>query len=565
MKPAFFGPILKIFVRLAVLLMLIGGPVRLPAAAAQMQMPSAAPQGQPPPAKLLPGMGNLHHAIATTNGEAQKFFDQGLTLVYAFNFLEAYHSFQRAAELDPEEPMPHWGAALAIGPNYNSDTTGNLERAAFREIQRAKALEANAPQNEQDYVAALSELFSGAPQPDHQKLAENYAAAMRNLHSKYPDDPDAATLFAVSLMDLHPWHLWSAKGEPLENTNEIVSVLEATLRRWPEHAGANHFYIHTMEASVHPEIALPSAKRLETLVPGAGHLAHMPAHIYIHTGAYAAAVKSNEAAVAADHEYMRTKEIPNQPYMTGYVEHNLYFLVYCAMMAGGFRVADGAAKELAERATSEPDLTMAAGFRSMQALVLLRFARWDSVLNLPDPGEKLPVARVYWQFARSCALAAKGDAEKAEAGRQTMEAMFAKLPPGPQFNMSARGWGDFHKIADEVLSARIAAARHEDAKAIEHWRAAVAIQDASEYSELPEWYYPVRESLGAALLREGQAREAEAVFRADLEHNKLNPRSLFGLDRALAEEKQEAEEKQVRQQFDTAWKSADTQLSLADF
>ena len=368
--------------------MLIGGAARLPAAAAQRQMPTASPQAQPPPAKLLPGMGDLHHPIATPNPEAQKFFDQGLTLVYAFNFLEAFHSFQRAAELDPREPMPHWGAALAIGPNYNSDTTGNLERAAYREIQRAKALAANAPQNEQDYVAALGELFSAAPQPDHQKLAANYASAMRNLSRKYPDDPDAATLFAVSLMDLHPWHLWNAKGEPLENTNEIVSVLEATLRRWPEDIGANHFYIHAMEASSHPERALPSAKRLETLVPGAGHLVHMPSHIYIHTGDYIAAVKSNEAAVAADHEYLRIREIPNQPYMTGYVEHNLYFLVYCAMMDGQFQVADGASKELAERAASEPDAAMAAGFVSMQPLVLLRFARWDSVLNLPDPGEK---------------------------------------------------------------------------------------------------------------------------------------------------------------------------------
>jgi tetratricopeptide (TPR) repeat protein len=530
-----------------------------------MQMPSQAPPSEPPPAKLLPGMGSLHHAIATTSPEAQKFFDQGLTLVYAFNFLEAYHSFQRAAELDPREPMPHWGAALALGPNYNAEASPQMKRLAYREISKATELAAGAPQNEKDYVQALAQRYSNAGTADQQQLANDYAAAMRGLSRKYPADPDAATLYAQSLMQLHPWRLWTAEGKPRENTEEIVAVLENVLRRWPEHVGANHLYIHALEASPDPERALPSAKRLETLVPGAGHLVHMPSHIYIHTGDYAAAVKSNEDAAAADRIYLREREIPNYPYVQAYVDHNFYFLVYAAMMDGQFQTAARAAEQLATDAAANPGLSMSQGFMSFRGLVLLRYAGWDAVLKVPTPDPKMLFADFYWHFARGCALAAKGQPEPAETERQAMEETYKQIPAGPEFDISAAGWEALHRLAAQVLDARIATAKHDNARAIEHWRQAVAIQDAEEYSELPEWYYPVRESLGAALLRNGQALEAEEVFRQDLKRNRLNPRSLFGLWKCLEAEKNTAEAQKVHEQFNVAWRQADSQLAIEDF
>jgi len=404
-------------------------PVTANGQTARMQMPSQAPPSGAPPAKLLPGMGSLHHTIATTNPEAQKFFDQGLTLVYAFNFLEAYHSFQRAAELDPREPMPHWGAALALGPNYNAGASSLMQRLAYREISKATELAAGAPQNEKDYVQALAQRYSNAAPPDQQQLANDYAAAMRGLSRKYPADPDAATLYAQSLMQLHPWHLWTAEGKPRENTEEIVAVLEDVLRRWPEHVGANHLYIHALEASPDPARALPSAKRLETLVPGAGHLVHMPSHIYIHTGDYAAAVKSNEDAVAADRVYLRERGIPNYPYVQSYVDHNFYFLMYAAMMDGQFQTAARAAEQLATDAAANPGLSMSQGFMSFRGLVLLRYARWDAVLKVPTPDAKMLFADFYWHFARGCALAAMGRPEPAETERQAMEERTSKCPP----------------------------------------------------------------------------------------------------------------------------------------
>ena len=253
-----------------------------------------------PPATLVAGMGRLHHAIATKSAEAQRFFDQGLTYVYGFNHDEAIRSFRRAAELDPSSPMPHWGIALALGPNINSDVDPEREKAAYDEAQKAKRLMSGAPANERAYVEALVTRYSNDPKADLKALAVQYKDAMRAVMRQYPDDLDAATLYAESLMDLNPWQLWSPAGTPAAGTEEIVSVLESVLRRDPQHIGANHYYIHAVEASKTPDRALPSAKRLETLVPSAGHLVHMPAHIYMRTGDYLAAVSSNAIAAEVD-------------------------------------------------------------------------------------------------------------------------------------------------------------------------------------------------------------------------------------------------------------------------
>ena len=515
------------------------------------------------PATLRSDLGSLHHPIATTSEEAQKFFDQGLTLDYAFNHGQAVRSFRRAAELDPKSPMPYWGMALALGPNYN-ETRGEDEKGAYEAIQKAEELAASAPEGEREYVNALARRFSNDAKPDYDKLARDYAAAMRELSHHYPDDPDAGTLFAESLMDQHAWALWTNDGKPAENTLEIVATLESVLRRWPDHAGANHFYIHAMEMSPDPERALPSADRLGTLVPGAGHLVHMPSHIYIRTGDYAAAVKSNQQAVAVDNNTPRPPG-GDMSYMV-YRAHNVHFLAAAAMMDGEFDVATAAAKDLASRANAVVgNMPMAEAFLPYQLFVELRFARWDDVLAAPPTPEKLNGLALFWHYARGVAFAEKGQPAQAEAEQAAMEAVYKQIAPGPAFGSSYNDWATVHDVAAQTLAARIAAARGDSAGAIEHWRAAVAVQDKMNYDEPADWYYPVRESLGAALLRSGKGEEAEQVFRADLEQNRRNPRSLFGLWKSLEAQNKTVDAQWTRQSFETAWKGGPDQLRLADF
>lgn len=508
-------------------------------------------------------MGSLHHPIATSSVEAQKFFDQGLTLVYAFNHHQAVRSFQRAAELDPHSPMPYWGIALALGPNYNETKPGD-EKAPYEAIQKAQELAASAPEVERAYVDALAHRFTNDAKPNYDKLARDYAAAMRDLSIRYPDDPDAGTLFAESLMDLHAWALWTNDGKPAENTVEIVSVLESVLRRWPDHAGANHFYIHAMEMAPDPERALPSARRLDTLVPAAGHLVHMPSHIYIRTGDYTAAVKSNQQAILADNS-LPAPPGGNMMY-TIYRAHNVHFLAAAAMMDGDYEVASGAANELVTRANAVvAKMPMAESFMPYGLFVQLRFARWDDVLALPLPDANLQGLEFYSHYARGCAFSAKGQATQAEAERAAMEATYKQLPPGPAFGMSYNTWGTIHDVAAQTLAARISAARGDLPSAIEHWRAAVAVQDKMKYNEPADWYYPVRESLGAALLLSGKAAEAETVFREDLTQNPRNPRSLFGLCQSLEAQKKTVDAQWVRASFEAAWQGSPNQLRLAEF
>jgi tetratricopeptide (TPR) repeat protein len=541
------------------------------AAAQNMQM--AAPK----PPELYSGMGSLHHKISTTNPEAQKFFDQGLTLVYAFNHEQAIRSFERASELDPNAAMPYWGKALALGPNYNIDVDPDREKGSFATIQIAKKLAANGPEIERDYVDALAKRYSDDPKVDLTKLAHDYANAMRALAHKYPDDPDAQVLFSESLMDLHPWQLWTVDGKPNENTLEIIATLESTLKRWPDNAGANHYYIHAVEAGPHPELANASAKRLDTAVPAAGHLIHMPAHIYLRTGDYSAAVKSNQEAVAADNSFLQTTGTANTMYGMMYLGHNVDFLYYAAGMNGQFRVAQDAAEmDAAAVLPAISEFPMVEAALQSPVFNLLRFAHWDDVLKLPAPDPKLIATTMFWHYARGCAFAQKNQSYEAAQELGKFRTLAAKLPPGPAFGIQHNDWSVITSLAALALQARTAAAQGDAANsnsvsiglhgvAIDLWRQAVAIQDKMNYDEPPEWYYPVRESLGATLLRANKPAEAETVFREDLQHNPHNPRSLFGLWKSLEAQKKTAEAQSVRQQFESAWKQADTQLRIEDF
>ncbi len=516
-----------------------------------------------PPETLRTDLGSLHHPIATTNPDAQKFFDQGLTLVYAFNEGEAIRSFRRAAELDPKSPMPYWGIALALGPNYN-ETNPEDEKAPYDAIQKAKVLAASAPEVERAYLDALARRFTNDAKPDYAKLARDYAAAMRDLSHRYPDDPDAGTLYAESLMDQHAWALWTNDGKPVENTLEIISVLETVLRRWPDHAGANHFYIHAMEMAPDPERALPSAHRLEKLVPGAGHLVHMPSHIYMRTGDYAAAVRSNQDAIAVDKKQLAR---PGASMYMVYRSHNVHFLAAASMMDGEYDVALSAAQDLETRANAMvAELPMAESFLPWHYFVLLRFARWDDILALPVVTEKTNTMAFFSHYAHAVAFAAKGKIPEAESERASMEDVYKKIPPNSSVGMSYNNWQAVHDVADRTLAARIAAARGDWPKAITEWRAAVDAQDRLNYDEPADWYYPVRESLGAALLASGDAASAEKVFREDLDKtDPRNPRSLYGLWKALEAEKKMVDADWVRTSFEAAWKGAPDQLRLADF
>jgi tetratricopeptide (TPR) repeat protein len=533
------------------------------AATAQAQQHTS--QSAEPPATIMSGLGDLRHPVTTANPEAQKFFDQGLRLIYAFNHDEAARSFRRAAELDPKLAMAYWGIAEAVGPNYNDPADPDRFKQAHEAIQKAVDLSAGASENERAYIMAMAKRFPADPQADLRQAAEQYHEAMRGVVKQFPDDLDAATLFAEAGMNLHPWGLWHVDGTPEAGTEEIVATLESVLRRDPNHMGAVHYYIHCVEASPNPERALAGANRLAALAPAAGHLVHMPGHIYIRTGDFDAAVKTNEAAAAADRAYIKTHGGEGL-YPAMYYSHNLHFIAACASMAGDYDKAHQSAAMLSEHVgpmvKMMPPLE---GFMTVAMAVEIRFQKWDQVLAIPQPDPAMKATTVYWHFARGMALAGKGRTSEAEAEYKIVSAAEAATPPDAVFQMPINNkTKDILKIAGNVLAAKIAMAKRDYPTAIPLLRQAVAIQDTLKYGEPPDWFFPVRESLGAALLLSGNAAEAEKVFRDDLERHPRNPRSLFGLREALKAQNRKYDAQFVDKQFQTAWKSSSIQLKVED-
>jgi tetratricopeptide (TPR) repeat protein len=514
------------------------------------------------PATILPGMGSLHHPIATSNPEAQHFFDQGLTLVYAFNHDEAIRSFRRAAELDPNAAMPWWGVALALGPNYNDPGDSEKEKAACGAIQKAKSLAATGPASERAYIDTLSLRYSSDPKADLKKLAHDYSSAMGDLAKRYPDDPDASTIYAESMMDLRPWGLWNLDGTPADGTLEIIAVLESVLARYPDHAGANHYYIHAVEASPHAAWALESADRLNTLVPNAGHLVHMPSHIYARVGDNAAAIKSNAAAAEVDRNYIAATGATGM-YPAMYYSHNLHFLAYAAMQAGKSDEARKAAETLAEnirtRAQGMPP-GMTEGFLTYPIAVRVRFRQWQDALAMPQPDAGLLANVAFWHFARGMALASTGKIPDAEAEQKAFDAAVGKIPKEQGFGFTKAA--AIMQISGALLDARIVEARGDRTAAVDALKKAVAAQDALAYDEPPDWFFPVRESLGGALLRAGNAAEAEKVFREDLVRNPRNGRSLFGLWQSLVAQNKTTDAAWAKSQYEASWKDADVALNV---
>jgi tetratricopeptide (TPR) repeat protein len=523
------------------------------------------PEAKGKPADLgLTAVGRQHHPIRTNSNSAQEYFDQGLTLLYGFNHEEAARAFQKAAELDPTSPMPLWGIAMAVGPNYNVDVDAEREKLAFETIQKAKRLAQSATDAEKDYVNALASRYSNQANPDYKKLARTYADEMRRVSGKYPDDLDAATLYAESLMNLNPWKLWTADGKPGENTQEIVRVLEGVLDRDPLHAGANHYYIHAMEASPTPQRALPSAQRLETMVPRAGHLVHMPAHIYARVGNFSEAASSNAKAIEADVVYAEEADQGGSMYDLMYHSHNEHFLAYAASMEGRYAEAKRAAEALQKRLMPHAKMMpMLDSFLWTPIWVDLRFAKWESILVRPEPPMELKTSHLMWRYSRAIAYAAKKDLSKALGEQSLFAKEAAALPPDAGF-AEMNPASSVLSVANHVLAARLELAKGNVEAAIQHWQAAAEAQDKLNYDEPPDWYYPVRESWGATLLASGKTKEAVEIFREDLRRNPRNPRSLFGLKASLAEQHADADAAWVERQFEAAWKNADSELQMGD-
>jgi tetratricopeptide (TPR) repeat protein len=513
-------------------------------------------------AQLLPGMGEYSYLIQTANPQAQKYFDQGLALLYNFNHAEAERSFLEAAKLDPKAPMPWWGVGIALGLNYNRDVTkleGERMTRAYEAAQKAVALSRGGSPVEAALADALATRYTLDPGVDPGVLNARYRDAMRQVHERFPDDPEAAVMYADALMNLRPWQLWKPDGTPEADTPELIRVLEGTLRRYPNHPGANHYYVHTVEASPTPERALASAGRLESLVPGAGHLVHMPTHIYIHTGHIDRVAALNAKAQAADERYMAVAK-PEGFYPFMYYGHNVHFVVVGNLLIGRYEDALKAARHMAElvKPHVEHMAPMVEWALTLETLTHVRFHKWDAILSAARPAESLPLARSLDHYARALALRATGKHDQAKAEAAGFEAARAKVTDQSMvvsFNTGPAVLG----MVSHLLQGQLASNVDE---AVKHLEMAAAAQDAFAYDEPEPWPWSVRETLGAVLLKAGRAAEAEKVFRQDLAKNPASGRTLFGLKASLEAQGRSAEALRVKREFDTAWKQATSPLTV---
>ena len=518
----------------------------------------AAPAKAAPRTALLGNLGSYHRAIKTSNADAQKFFDEGLTLLYGFNHEESFKSFELAAAKDPASPMPHWGMSLALGTNINDVAPADRLKQAYTHLSEATKRRSGGSEVEQGLVDALAKRYVADPTGDQTVREQAYSDAMGALAKRFPEDVDVVTLYAESLMNLRPWRLYTKDGTPEPGTDRIVASLEAVMERDPNHPGANHYYIHAVEASKTPDRAVPQASRLETLVPGAGHLVHMPAHIYIRTGQYAKSAKINADAAAVDEKYIAATGASGL-YPMMYYTHNVQFESAAAMFAGNLAQARAAAERTVKFADPIADqMVMIEPFAAQDLTVLVRFGQWQAILETKPPAPTRLLQTAVYHFAHGAALAATGKAAEAEADLAAIKAAAARMPKDAMVGPSNSA-ADVAAIAIADLTARIADAKGDVAAAIEGFTAAVELEDKLGYNEPPDWLNPERERLGAVLLKAGRHADAERVFRADLAKYTDNPRSLYGLYRALEGQKKAAAA-QARTSFEKAWAGADVTL-----
>ena len=515
---------------------------------------------------LYGDLGDHHYEITTSVPRAQQYFDQGLRLYYAFNHAEAVRSLGEAQRLDPSCAMCWWAEALAWGPNINLAMDSASAVAAYAAVQRALDLKGGASERERALIDALAVRYAANPPADRAALDRAYAEAMARVADRYPDDHEVAVLSAESVMDLMPWDYWTADGRPQPGIEGALARLESVLQRNAQHPGACHFFIHAVE-KLYPERAVPCAERLAALMPGAGHLVHMPGHIYIRVGRYLEAVQANQHAVHADETYIRDQQPGMGMYTAGYYPHNYDFMAFAAMMIGRSADAIGAAEKVAglipEAAFGTPGMDFLEHWSVRPLLVRVRFARWDELLATEAPPADRPHSRAIWHYARGRALVARGDIDGA---RSEVEALRAIVNGGQldgmrlEFNPSA----DVVRIAEGVLTGWLEAGAGRFDAAVEALRGAVAREDALLYGEPPEWTVPARHDLGAVLLVAGQPADAERVFREDLERFPENGWSLHGLATALRAQGRMSEAQSVEAGFRSAWRTADVDPASHD-
>ena len=529
-------------------------------------LPDLAPVG----ASLLDGLGDYRMLEVSNDPMVQRWFDQGMMLTYGFNHDAAERSFLRALELDAECAMCWWGAALVLGPHVNASMDPARNPAAWERLQAARTLASHASERERAYIDALSTRYAQDPPEDRMPLDEAYAEAMAMLVATYPDDLDAATLYAEAMMNLQPWDFWDSEGQPKGNTPRVVDTLEGVLARNDAHPGALHLYIHAVEASPEPERGAAAADRLRGLIPGSGHLVHMPAHIYARVGRWHDAALVNQDAIKADDLYLSTCRPAPGVYPLGYVPHNHHFLWFAATMAGDRATALAAARTTGER-TSDPELMRLPGMEAMQHFAMtplfaaVRFGLWDEIVATPVPADDLPYQVAIWHYAQGMAALRQARQSDAETHHRALSA----VTDDPRIE-SLLMWERYSllravKVAERVLAGELAASHGDTERAVALLEDAVSLEDDIPYDEPPGWHAPVRQTLGAVLLEADQPGRAEAVYRAELRRNPENGWSLLGLAQALAAQGRHAEAAAVSERFEQAWSHADFTLVASRF
>jgi tetratricopeptide (TPR) repeat protein len=518
-------------------------------------------------AQLFDRLGDFHRGVTTSSADAQAYFDQGMRLLWSFNHDESTRSFAKAAEIDPDCAMCYWGVALTVGPNYNLPMMAEPRaKVAWDALQQATRLAARTTPVEQALIAALAQRYPNAQPLDPSNEAPvliAYAQAMRGVADRFPGDSDTQTLTAEAMMNINAWKLWSLDGAPAAGTEDIVARLERVMAKDPGHPGANHYYIHAIEASLHPEKGVASADRLGGMMPAAGHLEHMPAHIYQRVGRYADAAAANRNGAEADLAYF-AKTTPLD-YYAMYTAHNYQFLAFSTSMQG--RKAETLDAVRRSRAVISDDLL--AGMPGADWYVAelyaanVRFGLWDDMLAEPAPDARLVALNAGYRHARASALAAKGRIAEAKAELAALEQLAGQASAGDGAGLNAAS--DVFAVAILVAKARIASAANDNADAIALLTEAVAKEDRLAYDEPSDWFFPARHLLGFALLRDGRAQDAEAVYVEDLRRHPENGWALFGLAQALAAQHKDAEAKAARQRFDQVWKDADVTLTASAF
>jgi tetratricopeptide (TPR) repeat protein len=517
-------------------------------------------------APRLQNLGNHTFLVTTGSARAQLFINQGLMLTYGFNHAEATRSFREAARLDPKCAMAYWGMALVLGPNINMAMAPEKEPQAYEMIQKAITLKKNTSEREQAYIDALAKRYSGEDKPNRTALDRAYAEAMRDLHNRYPDDLDAATLYAEAVMDLRPWNYWTRDMQPYPETAEVIRVLESVLARNPNHPGAIHLYIHSVELA-RPELAEDGAERLWKLSPGAGHLVHMPSHIFRRVGRYSDASKSNEDAIAADEDYI-TQCRAQGVYPLAYYPHNIHFLWDSATMEGRGLVAIEAARKAASSipAGAWREVPLLHQFLVAPLFAYTRFGEWDLILSEPRPPYDSLFWTGVWHYARGLAFTATGKLDDATQELDSLRRIAAlKSLDGYRVTFSRNGAKAILEIAFEVLAGELAAKRGDYESAVARLHRGILLEDNLIYNEPPDWHVPVRQSLGAVLLDAGRFAEAESIYWQDLSRNRENGWSLFGLTQTLRAQGKEEQAVMVEKRFRKAWKRADVTLTASRF